>query len=803
MLEHSLYGAFFVDTPPMSEPALDWARVTTLAEHALTLDESSFDELLTTLGEEQAAEVQRLLRRMPPSGFMATSADDDGDEATKLDAGSLLGSWRVVEHIGRGGMGDIYKAVRADGVYEQTVALKLIQGLAESRITRFDAERRRLALMDHPNIARIIDGGQDGQGLPYMAMEFIDGQPINQHVKRHSLTQRDVLKMFLQVCAAVAHAHSRLILHRDIKAENVLVTEEGDPRLIDFGIATSLDDDGLRGGPLTLATAAPEQLMGQPLSVQTDVFSLGVLLHELITGNRPERLPDGGMAVAKLNNKQDELAAILAKAMASEPEARYVSAEEMHDDLTALLEHRPVAARDGGRWYRGSKFLRRNPLATGFAMAAILSLLVGLGTSIRFAAQAQAETEKAVARQLEAEENLKRSEFFHQRSELFRGIQRTYSNLQQTMYGGEADVERQTQIFMERWREAHAKADQEPDEASQISYAVGRHFLFRNDYPTAIEVLSAWVEEGYGPEELHLQGQQLLAIAFTNAGRSQEALPLLRKVEAWRSSTYEAGLADHIATATQIADITRAPADIKKAEELLLNGIENHEGAYVIAYYLQRLAVLREMRGDFAGALEARRREIDVVENELQLSVENSDTSRIGLARFELFFEGDINRTQELINEVIEWSGKVKGESRVLGSAYLYKALILASQSDLDQALEVISHSVDLMIRYSGATSFSSLTTQMHQAELLVERDAAEAQRILNNIRVAVAESGSKLVNQRYRISEIFVNHKAGNPVQEELATIDLELCRTNLGLDYALRKLIRLGLVGQEPQAT
>lgn len=780
----------------MSEPALNWATVTTMAEHALTLDESSFSELLTTLDEDQAAEVERLLRRMPPRGFMATSADDGGESSAKLESGSVLGSWKVQEHIGRGGMGDIYKAVRADGVYEQTVALKLIQGLAESRITRFDAERRRLALMDHPNIARIIDGGQGREGLPYMAMEFVDGQPINQHVKAVRPARDAVLRMFLLVCSAVAHAHSRLILHRDIKAENVLVTENGDPRLIDFGIATSLDDDGLRGGPLTLATAAPEQLMGQPLSVQTDVFSLGVLLHELITGKRPERLPDGGMSVAKVDIGQPELTAILNKAMAAEPADRYVSAEELHEDLAALLEHRPVSARQGGRWYKATKFLQRNPLATAFAVAAILSLLVGLGTSLRFAAQARAETEKAVARQLEAEENLKRSEFFHERSELFRGIQRTYSNLQQAMYGGEADVERQTRIFMERWREAHAKSDQEPDEASQISYAVGRHFLFRNDYPTAIEVLSGWVEKGYGPEELHLQGQQLLAIAFTNSGRREEALPLLRRVEAWRGSTYEAGLADHIATATQIADITRAPADIEKAEDLLLNGIENHEGAYVIAYYLQRLAVLREMRGDFPGALEARRKEIDVVENELQLSVENSDTSRMGLARFELFLEGDIERTAQLVDEVIEWSGKVKGESRVLGQAYLYKALILTGHGDLDQALELISHSVDLMIRYSGASSFSSLTTQMHQAELLSQRSPAGALAILDEIREAVGASGSKLVKQRYGLSEIFVKHMAGESTHAELKTVDMDLCRTNLGLDYALQRLVKLGLI-------
>ncbi|MDJ0657422.1 MAG: serine/threonine-protein kinase [Xanthomonadales bacterium] len=786
----------------MNEPALDWARVTTLAEHALTLDQSSCNELLTGLGAAQAAEVERLLRRLP-RGFMATSADGDHADPEQLEPGSLLGPWKVLEHIGHGGMGDIYRAVRADGVYEHTVALKLIQGLDEARTARFDEERRQLAVMNHPNIARIIDGGQSDQGLPFMAMEFVDGQPINQHVQSLQLSRTDVLRMFLSVCSAVAHAHSRLILHRDIKADNVLVSADGDPRLIDFGIATSLDEDGLRGGPLTLATAAPEQLKGEPLSVQTDVFSLGVLLHELVTGKRPERLPDGGMTVATAQVRNAELATILAKALAAEPEQRYASVEELHDELTALLEHRPIAARGGGRSYAAWKFLQRNPLASGFAAAAVLSLLVGLGASVKFAADARAETERAVAKQLEAEENLKRSQYFFQQSVIDQGIQRASSDLQQSLYGGEADVQRQTRIYMERWREAHARSDEEPDRASQIAYVVGRHFLFRNDYPTAIEVLSGWVEKGYGEEDLQLSGQHLLAIAYSQSGQTQEALPLLREVEAWRASTYEAGLADHIATASQIAQITRKPADIEKAENLLLNGIENHDGAYVIAYYLKQLAKFREMRGDFSGALEALRQEMDVVENELQLSVENSDTSRIGLARVELFFEGNLDRTLQLVNDVIDWSREVKGDSAVLGRAYFYKAVVLARQGELDRAIELMEAGVDLLIRFNGANSGTTLVAQMYLAEMLAENDAPRALALLADIRPAVETGNSRIAAQRYQLSTKLVGHITGevSPAQPGTPTIDFELIRTNVELDSALRKLESQGLVKRPVQ--
>lgn len=785
----------------MNEPALNWARVTTLAEQVLTLGESAANELLSSLAEGQAAEVERLLHRVAPRRFMATSFGGDDTDSQRLQPGALLGPWKVLEHIGQGGMGDIYKAVRADGVYEHTVALKLISGLGEARTARFDAERRRLAVMNHPNIARIIDGGQSDQGLPYMAMEFVEGRPINLHVKANALPRADVLRLFLSVCSAVAHAHGRLILHRDIKADNVLVGEDGEPRLIDFGIATSLEGDGLRGGPLTLATAAPEQLMGAPLSVQTDVFALGVLLHELVTGERPERLANGGMAVASLDD--GELAAILEKALAAAPERRYGSVEELNDDVKALLEHRPVAARAGGRWYATRKFVQRNPLASGFAALAVLSLVAGLGVSLKFAADARAETRRAVAKQLEAEENLRRSEYFRDRSTTFQGIQKTFSDLQQAMYAGDADVERQTRIFLERWRDAHARSDEEPERASQVSYAVGRHFLFRNDYSTAIEVFSGWLDKGYGAEDLQLLGQHLLAIAYTQTGRTREALPLMRRVEAWRASTYEAGMADHIAIATQIAEITRAPEDIAKAETLLLNGIENHEGAYVIAYYLKRLAVLREMGGNFSGALEARRREIDVVENELQLSVENSDTSRIGLARFELLYEGNADRALDLVDEVIEWSLETKGENQVLGQAYLYKAMILADRGERDRALELMEASVALFARFSGPTSARSLVSQMQLAEFLAEEDAPAALTILDGLRAAVEENDSRTVAERYRLAEILVGHMAGEVSRAEAGrrSIDFELCRTNLGLDHALRKLIRLGLVQRPDQ--
>ena len=248
-------------------------------------------------------EVERLLQAHARAGeFIAGPAIARASDwlATEEDwSGRRIGPYRILREIGRGGMGAVYLAERADGQYEHRVALKLIKrGMdTEQVLARFRAERQILASLDHPNIARLLDGGSTDGGVPFFAMEYIEGEPIDAYADRQDLSVEHRLRLFLHVCGAVAYAHQRLVVHRDIKPLNILVTPDGTPKLLDFGIAKVLHDGadeatstvtGMR--LLTPEYASPEQVDGQHATTVSDVYALGVVLYELLTGRSPYRL---------------------------------------------------------------------------------------------------------------------------------------------------------------------------------------------------------------------------------------------------------------------------------------------------------------------------------------------------------------------------------------------------------------------------------------------------------------------------------------------------------------------------------
>jgi len=349
-----------------------------------------------------------------------------------LPPGLRIGPYEIEREIGRGGMGAVYLAFRADEAYEKKVAVKVTPAALPSAaaVERFLRERRILARLEHPNIARLIDGGATAEGTPYLVMEYIEGQPLHAWCDANRLSTVERLRLFLAVCAAVEYAHRQLVIHRDLKPANILVTADGAPHLLDFGIAKLLDPDAGRDAAAATAVAltpwyaSPEQVRGEPLSTATDVYSLGVLLYEVLTGHSPyrvtarnplevlravveqeperpssaaqrtERLPatEGGssptltpwsVSLAREGTPQrlrsrlrGDLDAILLTALRKDPGQRYPSVAAFATDVEAYLEGRPVAARAQGVFYRTSKFLRRHRWGVA-AAALILALVTG------------------------------------------------------------------------------------------------------------------------------------------------------------------------------------------------------------------------------------------------------------------------------------------------------------------------------------------------------------------------------------------------------------------------------------------
>lgn len=310
------------------------------------------------------------------------------------EIGTRIGAWRLEKPLGEGGMGIVYLAQRAEDDFVQRAALKLIKrGMdTASIVRRFEQERRIVAGLEHPNIARLLDGGSTTDGLPWFAMEYVEGEPIDRYCERRGLGVDGRLALFIEVCRAVVHAHASLVVHRDLKPQNILVTADGVPKLLDFGIARLLDGDrdttrltrvGLQ--VLTPAYAAPEQLKGDSVGTPADIYALGMILKELLTGVQSA-----------------DLEAIWTKALRPEPEARYASVDALADDLERHRQGLPVRARGDARRYRWGKFLARNRRALGgFAAAVILIVaLTGFYTerlsAERDRAAQQAERAEAV-----------------------------------------------------------------------------------------------------------------------------------------------------------------------------------------------------------------------------------------------------------------------------------------------------------------------------------------------------------------------------------------------------------------------
>ncbi|HEY8507596.1 MAG TPA: serine/threonine-protein kinase [Steroidobacteraceae bacterium] len=542
----------------MAKPELDaqtWAQLNRLLDAALDQPNEKRAQWLESLPAEfdtlkphlrdllsRAAKVETadFLSTLPKLDAASLASEPEAPGAHR--AGDEIGQYRLVRELGRGGMGSVWLAERVDGLIQRPVALKLPlgfwrqAGLAE----RMARERDILATLDHPNIARLYDAGLTRDAQPYLALEYVEGQPIDRYCASTDalpdVTAR--LRLFLQVASAVAYAHGKLILHRDLKPANILVTAEGHVRLLDFGIAKLLDEGlttethltQLAGRALTPDYASPEQIMGEPLTVASDVYSLGVILYELLTGVRPYKLKRESRGAledailqaepAKPSDVADpavrkalrgDLDTIVLKALKKAPAERYATVNALVDDLQRHLEGRPVLARPDHFWYRARKFVGRNRLAVGTSAAVLIALLAGAGVAYwqaRMAAMAG-----------------------HRAEQVAQFIVSIFENADPNSGDGRA------LSAVELLRHAQARLDgtriEDPELRLRLLNTLGASMLGLDDPQAAVVVLqkARAVAEANGLDGLEVvRARRLHAIANAENGREDEALAELESI---------------------------------------------------------------------------------------------------------------------------------------------------------------------------------------------------------------------------------------------------------------------------------
>lgn len=420
-----------------------WQEVSPYLDEALALSEDERGPWLARLRTKSPELADRVHQLMTQHARLARDGFLEGDPlGGEYSPGQVLGAYVLVSVAGSGGMGTVWRAKRNDGRFERDVAIKILPYLVEGsgNEDRFRREGAILGRLRHPHIAELIDAGLSPAGQPYLILEFVDGQHIDQYCEERHLDVDARIRFFLDVLDAVSHAHSNLIVHRDIKPSNVMISKEGNVKLLDFGIARLLEDEtqasaqtNRSGGAMTLLFAAPEQVKGEPVTTRTDVFALGVLLYLLLTGRhpagpgphssaslvrsivdteppRPSQIALRGESEHSIDESQPhssseskrlaqvlrgDLDNIVAKAIRKNPAERYSSAAAFAEDLRHYLDHKPVSARPDSLGYRTAKFLRRNRIAVTLAAVAALAVAAGVTAIVVQANRTRAERDFA------------------------------------------------------------------------------------------------------------------------------------------------------------------------------------------------------------------------------------------------------------------------------------------------------------------------------------------------------------------------------------------------------------------------
>jgi serine/threonine-protein kinase len=616
-------------------PPADWDRLAELHERARAAAPEERRALLAALRADApalAGELEAMLEATPTAAGLELEARfPSGETPASLAAGDRVGPWRIVRFLARGGMGEVYLADRADGVVEQRAAVKLLRpGIASADLLeRFRLERTLLARLEHPAVAPLLDAGTAADGRPYLALRYVDGRPITTYCAETAATPARRAGLFVELCRAVQFAHANLVVHRDLKPSNVLVSADGRVHLLDFGIAKLLgprsDLDAateptraLELAPMTPQRAAPEQRRGEPVTTATDVWALGVLLHELFTGRLPATGADGHAdpVAASTPGLDRDRAAIVGRALAREPQRRYASAGELADDVERWIAGEPVRARPDSLAYRTGRFVARHRVAVTVAIAATTALAALTVSSVASSRAAQREREIAERERSAAAREAERAEAVVDLVvELFGGLD--------PIAGAGLDTVRVSDLIALGEAKA-AKLVGEPEIQARLRHTLGRIQLERSDWKSALALLAAARDAGPASDadddlaavQLELDYARALHSTGDRAGANEIARGVLERVESsdgapdpFLHATALATLGAFEGGETGEARLVRALAILRALPQVepteiaavctSLGWLRSMRGAKdeARALFTEALAILREERG--------------------------------------------------------------------------------------------------------------------------------------------------------------------------------------------------------------
>lgn len=643
-----------------------------------------------------------------------------------LEVGMAIGVWTVIDHIDGGGMGEVYLASRSDGVYDQTAALKIVGGITPEpeALKLFDAERRLLAKLEHPGIARILDGGTSPEGRPFMVMEYVQGEILSTKVAGSGMSLRERLQLFLKLLSAVSHAHGRLVIHRDIKPANVMLTKDGEVKLLDFGVAMTMS--ALRDGkttnrvPTTPGYGAPELASGAMADVRADVWGAGMVLFEMLAGRPPfdasailagqTGSPVLASSVTRdisASQLQGDLDAILACALSTDPTARYQSVEHFAADIRRLLDRAPVAARKGGHVYRLSRYVSRNRWQVTGATGIAVTLFAGLLGTLWQADQARQERD--VARREEAR---------------LRAMQQATF----TMFAKAGDRSENIdarELVKQSADRVRQQFNSDPQTAAPVLQMFGELFFLMNDYEAAEVLLRPVIEAQSGvTEEDRAMARHDLSVVLARRAEYPQARPLLEAAQEFWSADPRRYENELLSSRLSQAQILTGENEVEAARDLLvatlpdrlaLSGLAHMETVFVynsLGSAQFRLGAYEEALSAFSQAREALRL-LGSVESPDGLNVMNNLASLKHVT-------GRRDEAAIAYDKAIGLRRSLYGPSAALSVLLMNRAKLSVELGDANTALKHYEEAILMADEYAGASSPPGFAARAGRIEALV-----------------------------------------------------------------------------------